>query len=168
MSTRRQLRDFVRLNPEYAPQVAREGLGQFHPKPLVRELGTTAALALVDENHGTPEERAAAITERARLAHQRGEVREALLEGWFTGLNPEFGVLPSRTDPDQHRFAHGRERGLALGSRVHLAEARENSGNPELAAWMIRERALRAGRLAREQAPVQRGATTRARAGLER
>src|SRR6266536_3050757 len=152
MSTRRQLRDFVRLNPEYAPQVAREGLGQFHPKPLVRELGTTAALALVDENHGTPEERAAAITERARLAHQRGEV----------------GVLPSRTDPDQHRFAHGRERALALGSRVHLAEARENSGNPELAAWMIRERALRAGRLAREQAPVQRGATTRARAGLER
>src|SRR6266496_4718389 len=155
MSTRRQLRDFVRLNPEYAPQVAREGLGQFHPKPLVRELGTTAALALVDENHGTPEERAAAITERARLARQRGEVREAQLEARFTGLNPEFGVLPSRTDPDQHRFAHGRERALALGSRVHLAEARENSGSPELAAWMIRERALLALRLAQPERSVQ-------------
>jgi hypothetical protein len=156
MSTRRQLRDFIRLNPEYARQAARQGLGQLHPKPLVRELGQEAALALVDENHGTPTERAAAIAERATLAQQHGESREAQLEARFAALNPEFGVLPSRTDPDQHRFAQRRERALALGSRVHLAEARENTGSPELAAWQIRDRALRAGRLARDQRPAER------------
>jgi hypothetical protein len=168
VSTRRQLRDFVRLNPEYAPEAARDGLGQFQPRPLVRELGTEAALALVDENYGTPSERAATIGERATLAQQQGEVREALLEARFAALNPEFGVLPSRTDGDQHRFAHGRERALALGSRVHLAEARENSGSPELAAWMIRERALHAGGLARDERPGQPRTTERARAGAER
>jgi hypothetical protein len=150
MSARRQLRDFVRLNPEYARQADQHGLGQFRPKPLVRELGTQAALGLVDENHGTPSQHAAEIGKRATLARQRGEAREAQLEARFAALNPEFGVLPSRTDPQQHRFAHGRERALALGSRVHLAEARENSGSSELAAWQIRERALRATRPARE------------------
>jgi hypothetical protein len=168
MSTRRQLHDFVRLNPEYAREAARIGLAQFHPKPLVRELGTEAALGLVDENHGTASERTAAIGKRAMLAQQRGEVREAQLEARFTALNPEFGVLPSRTDPQQHRFAQGRERALALGSRVHLAEARENAGSPELAAWQVRERALRAGRLARDQQPAERRPAERVRAGVER
>jgi hypothetical protein len=168
MSTRRHLRDFIRLNPEYARQADQQGLGQFHPKPLVRELGIEAALALVDENHGTPSQRAAEITRRARLAQQRGEVREAQLEGRFALLNPDFGVLPSRTDPQQHRFAQGRERALALGSRVHLAEARENTGTPELAAWQVRERALRAGRLGRDQQPAERRPAERVRAGAER
>jgi hypothetical protein len=163
MSTRRQLRDFVRLNPEYDRQADQQGLGQFRPKPLVRELGTQAALGLVDENHGTPSQRAAEIGKRATLAQQQGEVREAQLEARFAALNPEFGVLPSRTDPQQHRFAQRRERALALGSRVHLAEARENTASPEQAAWMIRERALRAGRLGRDQRPVER-----VRAGVER
>jgi hypothetical protein len=168
VSTRRQLHEFVRLNPEYAPQAARDGRGQFRPRPLVRELGTSVALALVDENHGTLGEHAAAVAERATLAQQRGEACEARLEERFARLNPEFGVLPSRTDRDQQRFAQGRERALALGSRVHLAEARENSGSPELAAWLIRERALRAGRLARDERPVQPPTTERARAAAER
>jgi hypothetical protein len=168
MSTRRQLRDFVQLNPDYAPDAARDGLGQFHPKPLVHELGTEAALALVDENHGTPSERTAAIGKRTTLAQQQGEVREAQLEAQFAALNPEFGVLPSRTHLDQHRFAQGRERALALGSRVHLAEARENTGSPEQAAWQVRERALRAGRLARDQQPVERRPAERVRVGVER
>jgi hypothetical protein len=170
MTTRRQLRDFVQLNPDDAPMARRDGLGLFNPRPgvLVGELGTQAALALVDENHGSAQQRAAAIAERATLAQQHGEAHEALLEARFTALNPEFGVLPSRTDPDQHRFAHRRERALALGTRVHLAEARENSGNPELAAALVRDRADQAARLARDQRPVERCATQRARAGAER
>jgi hypothetical protein len=77
-----------------------------------------------------------------------------------------FGVLPSRTDPQQHRFAQGRERALALGTRVHLAEARENTGSREQAAWEVRQRALRAVRRARDQRPVERRPAVRA--GAER
>jgi hypothetical protein len=168
MSTRRQWRDFVRLNPEYTWLAHQQGVGEFRPPALSREVGTTVAWALVDENHGTPAERAAAIGKRATLAQQRGqarEAREAQLEARFAELNPEFGVLPSRTDPQQHRFAHRRERALALGTRVHLAEARENTGTPELAAWHIRERALRAVRQTRDQR-IQRQPAERA--GAER
>jgi hypothetical protein len=168
MSARRQLRAFLLLNPGEAPTVQHLGGGQFVPRSVavVRELGTTVGLALFDENHGTPSERAGVIAERATLAQQRGQAREAGLEARFARLNPDFGVLPSRTDPDQHQFAHDRERALALGTRVHLAEARENTGNPELAAALIRERARDAARLARTQRPAERQATPRA--GAER
>jgi hypothetical protein len=170
MSIRRQLRDFVWLNPDEGPTVQHLGGGQFVPRSsaLVRELGSAAALGLVDENHGSPQQRAAAIAERATLAQQRGEIREALLEHRFAALNPQFGVLPSRTDPNQHHFAHARERALALGTRVHLAEARENSGIPELAAALVRDRADQAARLARGHRPAERRATQQARAGAER
>ncbi len=118
--------------------------------------------SLYRENTGPASKRHAIIQRRGDQAEQRGEAHEARLEERFARLNPEFGVLPSRTDPQQHRFAHGRERALALGSRVHLAEARENTGSPELAAWMIRERALRAGRPARDQQhPAERAGAER-------
>jgi hypothetical protein len=166
MSTRRQRRDFVRLNPEFTWLAKQQGVGEFRPPALSRELGTEAAWALVDENHGTQEERAAEIAKRATLARQRGEAREARLEERFSRLNPEFGVLPSRTNRDQQRFAQGRERALALGTRVYLAETRENSGSPEQTAWQVRERALRATRLTRDQQPLQRRSAERA--GAER
>jgi hypothetical protein len=150
------------LNPEFTWLAKQQGWGTFRPPALSRELGTEAAWALVDENLGSAAERAAEITKRATLAQQRGEAREAGLEARLARRNPEFGVLPSRTDPQQHRFVHGREPALALGSRVHLAEARENSGSPELAAWIIRERALHAG----HQTPDQRHLVERA--GVER
>jgi hypothetical protein len=123
---------------------------------------------LCRENTGPTSKRQAVIQRRGDQAEQRGEAREARLEERFARLNPEFGVLPSRTDPQQHRFAQGRERALALGSRVHLAEAHENTGSPELAAWQVRERALRAGRLGRDQQPAERRAVERVRAGAER
>src|SRR6266511_1166152 len=132
----------------------------------MRSLGRRVFLDLLDENEEHPAQSRTDITRRAELARETGEAREARLEEWFARLNPEFGVLPSRTDPDQHRFAHRRERALALGSRVHLAEARENTGSPELAAWEVRERALRAGRLARDQQPAERHPAERA--GAER
>jgi hypothetical protein len=170
MSTRRHLRDFVRLNPDEGPTVQHLGGGQFVPRSsaLVRELGGAAALALVDENHGSPQDRTAAIIQRATLAQQRGEHREALLEWRFAALNPEFDVAPSRTNPEQHGLAHRYERLLALGRRVALAEARENNGNPELAAALIRERARYARYAARHPQPRLTARSTTARAGAER
>jgi hypothetical protein len=105
------------------------------------------------------------VTPRPRprdLAQPLGETREALLEHRFADLNSEFGVLPSRSDPQQQRFAHGRERGLALGTRVHLAEARENTSSPELVAWEIRQRALRASDRAQQRPTAQRQTADRA------
>ena len=170
MSTRRQLRDFVRLNPDEGPTVQHLGGGHFVPRSVavVRELGTDVGLALFDENHGTPSERAAVIAERATLAQQRGQQREALLAWRFAALNPEFDVAPSRTNPNQHDLAHRYERLLALGRRVALAEARENTLKPEVAAALVRERAEYAARLARGHRPVERSATERPRAGAER
>jgi hypothetical protein len=51
MSTRRNLRDFLRLNPEEAPTVQNLGGGYFVPRSVavVRELGTDVGLALFDE-----------------------------------------------------------------------------------------------------------------------
>jgi hypothetical protein len=99
------------------------------------------------------------VLDQAR--QQAEQAREAALEDRFAELNPEFGVLPSRTDPGQQRFAQGRERALALGTRVHLAEAAENSGDPDQAEAAIRARAERATR------PLQRGVQERA-TGVER
>jgi hypothetical protein len=76
MTTRRQWRDFVRLNPEYTWQANQQGLGRFRPTALSGELGTTVAWALVDENHGSPSLRAAAITQRATLAQERAQARQ--------------------------------------------------------------------------------------------
>ncbi len=165
MTSQQDLRDFLALNPDFAQR--RDPDASVRDWEAMRSLGRRVSFDLLDENEDPAQSRAD-IARRAELAQQQGEAREARLEERFARLNPEFGVLPSRTDPNQHRFAHGRERALALGSRVHLAEARENTGSPELAAWMIRERALQAGRLARDQRPVQPRTTERARTGAER
>jgi hypothetical protein len=141
------------------------------PRPsLTRELGERAASALIEENLGTPAERAAAIADRATRALAVATGQEHQRQDTFVQLNPDFGVLPDAHDPDQHQFAHRRERALALGTRVHLAEARENSGNPELAVALVRERAEQAARLAQDHRPAERRATQRqrARAGAER
>jgi hypothetical protein len=166
MTSQQDLHDFLALNPDFAQR--RDPEASVREWEAMRSLGRRVFFDLLDENEEHPAQARADIARRAELARQQGEAREARLEERFARLNPEFGVLPSRTDADQHRFAHGRERALALGSRVHLAEARENSGSPELAAWMIRERALRAGRLARDERPVQPRSTERAQAGAER
>jgi len=165
VTSQQDLRDFLALNPDFAQR--RDPDASVRDWEAMRSLGRRVSFDLLDENEDPAQSRAD-IARRAELAQQQGEAREARLEERFARLNPEFGVLPSRTDPNQHRFAHGRERALALGSRVHLAEARENTGSPELAAWMIRERALQAGRLARDQRPVQPRTTERARTGAER
>jgi hypothetical protein len=76
VSSRRQWRDFVRLNSEYTWLANLHGPGEFRPPALSREVGTTVAWALVDENHGAPGERAAAITQRATLAQEGAWARQ--------------------------------------------------------------------------------------------
>jgi plastocyanin len=76
MSTPRQWRQIVRLNPDYTWQANQQGLDEFRPAALSREVGTTVAWALVDENHGTPSERPAAIAKRATLAQERAQARQ--------------------------------------------------------------------------------------------
>jgi hypothetical protein len=166
VTSQQELHDFLRLNPEFAQR--RDSEASVREWEAMRSLGRRVFFDQLDENEAHPAQSRADITHRAELARQQGEAREARLEERFARLNPEFGVLPSRTDPDQHRFAHRRERALTLGSRVHLAEARENTSSPELAAWLIRERALRAGRQAQHEQPAQPRTTERARAGAER
>jgi hypothetical protein len=166
VTSQQELHDFLRLNPDFAER--RDPEASVREWEAMRSLGRRVFFDQLDENDEHPAQSRADIGRRAELARQRGEDHEARLEERFARLNPEFGVLPSRTDPDQHRFAQGRERALALGSRVHLAEARENTSSPELAAWMIRERALRARRLAQPERSVQPRTTERARAAAER
>jgi hypothetical protein len=171
MSTRRNLRDFARLNPDEAATVQHLGGGYFVPRSVavVRELGTTVGLALFDENHGTPAERAAVIAERATLAQQRGQAREAWLAWRFAALNPDTDLASSRTDPDQHQLAHDRERALALGTRVQGAEARENSSDPERTSAAVRLRARYATTLAQaHRQAAERRTAPPARVGAER
>jgi len=159
VTSQQDLRDFLALNPDFGER--RDPEASVREWEAMRSLGRRVFFDLLDENEEHPAQSRADITRRAELARQQGEAREARLEERFAALNPEFGVLPSRTDPDQHRFTHRRERALALGSRVHLAEARENNGSAELAAWEVRERALRAGRLARDRQPAERAGAER-------
>jgi hypothetical protein len=164
VTSQQDLRDFLALNPDFADR--RDPEASVREWEAMRSQGRRVFFDQLNEEH--PAQSRADIARRAELARQQGEAREARLEERFARLNPEFGVLPSRTDPDQHRFAQRRERALALGSRVHLAEARENTSSPELVAWMIRERALRAGWQARHERLVQLRTTERAQAGAER
>jgi hypothetical protein len=166
VTSQRDLHDFLRLNPDFGER--RDPETSLREWEAIRSLGRRVFFDQLDENEEHPAQSRADITRRAELAQHRGQAREVRLEARFAGLNPEFGVLPSRTDPQQHRFAQGRERALALGSRVHLAEARENTGSPELTAWQVRERALRAQRLAQPERPVQPRTLQRARAEAER
>jgi hypothetical protein len=165
VTSQHNLREFLALNPDFSP-ARRDPKTGLRDHELLRLQGRRVLFDLENENHGDHAEVQGHIARRAEAARQGSEAREAVLEERFAHLNPEFGVLPSRTNHDQHRFAQGRERALALGGRVHLAETRENSGSRELAAWEIRQRALRAGHRAQDQQPIRQRSIERA--GAER
>jgi len=167
VTSQQELRDFLALNPDFGSE-RRDPEASVREWEAMRSLGRRVFFDQLDENEEHPAQSRADITRRAELAEQQAEAREARLEERFARLNPEFGVLPSRTNRDQHRFAQGRERALALGSRVHLAEARENTGSPELAAWEVRQSGLRAGRQAQHERPAPPRTIERTRAGAER
>jgi hypothetical protein len=100
------------------------------PRPsLTRELGERVAYALIEENLGTPAERAAAVADRATRALAIATRREHQRQDTFAQLNPDFGVLPDSHHPAQHRFAQQRERALALGQRVAAAERSGREGD---------------------------------------
>jgi hypothetical protein len=83
------------------------------------ELLQEQAILAEQEHPGT-------VRTRALLAQHEHDRQEA-----FAQLNPDFGVLPDSRDPHQHRFAHQRERALALGERVAAAEqAGQARGEP--------------------------------------
>jgi hypothetical protein len=164
VTSQQELRDFVALNPDFGQ--GRDPETSVRNWEVLRSQGRRVFFDLLDENDEHPAQSQASIARRAEVARQGGQAREARLEERFAGLNPEFGVLPSRVDRDQQRFAQGRERALALGTRVHLAEARENTPSRELAAWEVRQRALRAGHRTRDERLVQQAAIERA--GAER
>ncbi len=167
MTSQRDLHESLALNPDFGPQRP-DPQTSVREHEVLRSQGRRVVFALVDEHDGHPAEAWGHIVGRAEVARQAGEAREAQLEERFARLNPEFGVLPSRVDPTQHRFAQGRERALALGTRVHLAEARENTPSRELAAWEVRQRALRAGHRAQDQRLIQQPAGERSPVGAER
>ncbi len=66
----------------------------------------------------------------------------------FTQLNPDFGVLPDRRDPQQHQFAADREQALALGTRAAEGLRAHNHPDPRrrerAAAGVAVEATLRA------------------------
>jgi hypothetical protein len=165
VNSQRDLREFLARNPDVSPQ-QRDPQTGVREHEVLRSQGRQVVFAPLDEHDDHPAQVRGHLVGRAEVARQAGEAREARLEEGFAHLNPEFGVLPSRVDPAQHRFAQGREHALALGTRVHLADARENIGSCELAAWEICQRALRAGHRAQDQQPICRASIERA--GAER
>jgi hypothetical protein len=112
---------FTRLNPT---------LDGRHAKAVIDR---RAAAALDDENDQLqpPEQRRRLIEQRAMQARAIAAKREHDRQDTFAQLNPEFGVLPSAHNPDQHRFVQQRERALALGQRVAAVERSEQErGGP--------------------------------------
>ncbi len=167
MTSQHDLHDFLALNPDFG-QDRRDPETGVREWEELRSLGRRVFFDRLDENEEHPDHSRLDLTRRAERAAELAGDREARLEERFARLNPEFGVLPSRTDPQQHRFAQGRERALALGTRVYLAEARENPGSRELADWEVRQRALRASHRARDQRPATERAVETSRQGVER
>jgi hypothetical protein len=165
VTSQQDLRNFLALNPDFRP-ARRDPNTSVREWEELRSLGRRVFFNHLDENEEHPTQPRANLARRVQRAAELAGDREARLEQRFARLNPEFGVLPSRVDPDQQLFAQGRERALALGTRVHLAEARENTGSRELAAWEVRQRALRAGHHTRDQQPIRQAAVERA--GAER
>jgi hypothetical protein len=100
----------------------------------------------------------------ARLARQRtAEAQPSTrdLEQTFDRLNPDYGVPADHGNPYGRQAIRDREAALALGTRVAVAESRENDHNP--AMWLAGQdyRAADAARHARLE-------VIRARQGPER
>jgi hypothetical protein len=94
-----------------------------------RSLGGRADNHLRIDNTGPAWMRRLLVVHRAVDALRRG-AREGA-EAAFTALNPDFGVLPDGRDPQQHRFAAGREQALMLGTRAAEALRAHNHPDPQ-------------------------------------
>jgi hypothetical protein len=140
-------RAFVALNPDFevhhdAGDVTRRAMTQLTEGLLAN--GLEVRLAELRENdQQLDEERAAVIVQRVGLA------RERAAEEAFTTLNPDFGVVVDRYDPDQQRFAHQREAALALGTRAAVAAMQEHHPDRQQRQAAITARARSAARSGR-------------------
>ena len=159
---------FDALNPDFeirydSSDVTRRAMAQLTEELLAN--GLRVHLDHLSENERElGDDRTAVISHRAALA------RERAAEEAFTELNPDFGVVADRYDPDQQRFVQQREAALALGTRVALMTAREQhpdrhqrqaaiTGRARSAAHQGRTDRLRQARSDRPQPPaVQRHA----------
>jgi len=135
---------FAALNPEFevrhdAGDVTHRAMTQLTEELLAN--GLEAHLAELRENdQELDEERIAVIVQRAGMA------RERAAEEAFTTLNPDFGVVVDRYDPDQQHFAHQREAALALGTRTAVASIQEHHPDPQQREAAITARARSAAR----------------------
>jgi hypothetical protein len=123
---------------------------------------------LLENDQSTDAARRRVISRRAELAQQRGrdQARQHAAEAAFDRLNPDFGVPADQLDPAGQRATQEREAGLALGTRVAVADSRENDPHPVLTIPGRDYRAADAARTARLQAA--RARHDPARAGAER
>jgi hypothetical protein len=141
-------RTFAALNPDFevhhdAGDVTRRAMTQLTENLLTS--GLEVHLAELRENdQELDEERIAVISQRAGLA------RERAAEDAFTTLNPDFGVVVDRNDPNQQHFAQQREAALALGTRTAGAAIQEQHPDRQQRQAAITARA-------RPSAPQGRG-----------
>jgi hypothetical protein len=158
-------RAFDALNPDFvfradSADVAQHAVVQVTEDTLARGLRVGVA-ELGENDQELDQDRIAVVSQRAALA------RERAAEQAFSMLNPDFGVVVDRDDPDQQRFARQREAALALGVRAAAAVRDENqpdrqqrqaaiSGRARTAAPRDRVDRLRQPRRDRPQPAAQR------------
>jgi hypothetical protein len=112
-------RAFDLLNPDFdiradSADMAQHTLVQVNEDTYARGLRVGVA-ELGENDQELDDDRIAVVSQRAALA------RERAAEEAFTTLNPDFGVVVDRYDPDQQSFARQREAALALGVRAAVA-----------------------------------------------
>jgi hypothetical protein len=132
-------RAFDLLNPDFdiradSADIAQHTLVQVNEDLLARSLHVGVA-ELRENDQELDEDRIAVVSQRAALA------RERAAEEAFTTLNPDFGVLVDRYDPDQQHFARQREGALALGVRAAAAVRDENQPDRQQRQAAISDRA---------------------------
>jgi rhodanese-related sulfurtransferase len=132
-------RAFDLLNSDFdfradSAEVAQHTLVQVNEDLLARGLHVGVA-ELGENDQELDEDRVAVVSQRAALARQRAA------EEAFTTVNPDFGVLVDRDDPDQQSFARQREAALVLGVRAAAALRDEHQPDRQQRQTTISNRA---------------------------
>jgi hypothetical protein len=177
-AARRADRAFDQLNPDFDIRADSHAVRQHILVQVNEDLfarGLRVGVAELRENdQELDDDRIAAVSRRAALAHQRAA------EAAFTTLNPDFAVIVDRHDRDQQQFAQQREAALALGVRAAVAALEEHhpdsaqrqaaiTGRARTAAHRDRADRQRQARRDRPQPPAaQQGADRSHRRSLDR
>jgi hypothetical protein len=132
-------RAFDLLNPDFdlradSSDVAQHTLVQVNEDTFARGLRVGVA-ELGENDQELGEDRIAVVSQRAALG------RERAADEAFTALNPDFGVVVDRDDPDQQSFVRQREAALALGVRAAVAVRDEHQPDRQQRQAAITSRA---------------------------